>query len=103
MAGFFRSCKPMKTTIRLILTLLASVCLCLAAPKTPAVVPPPDGGYPRGNTAEGQNALFSLTTGGVNTAGGFCSLMDDRTGGFQTPVGGAALLHHNPDSTNSDG
>jgi hypothetical protein len=28
-----------------------------------AVVPPPDGGYPGGNTAEGQNALFSLTTG----------------------------------------
>jgi hypothetical protein len=29
-----------------------------------AVIPPPDGGYPGGNTAEGQNALFSLTSGG---------------------------------------
>jgi len=28
-----------------------------------AVVPPPDGGYPGFNTAEGQNALFNLTTG----------------------------------------
>jgi hypothetical protein len=27
------------------------------------VVPPPDGGYPGGNTAEGTNALLSLTTG----------------------------------------
>ena len=32
-----------------------------------AVSPPPDGGYPGGNTAEGQNALFSLTAGNVNT------------------------------------
>ena len=35
-----------------------------------AVNPPPDGGYPGGNTAEGQNALFSLTGGNYNTADG---------------------------------
>jgi hypothetical protein len=33
-----------------------------------AVIPPPDGGYPGGNTAEGQAALLSLTSGGFNTA-----------------------------------
>ena len=32
-------------------------------PIAQAVVPPPDGGYPGFNTAEGQNALFNLTTG----------------------------------------
>src|SRR4030095_12600348 len=32
-----------------------------------AVVPPPDGGYPGFNTAEGQNALFNLTTGIADT------------------------------------
>ena len=32
--------------------------------KAAAVVPPPDGGYPGGNTAEGENALLNLTTGG---------------------------------------
>ena len=35
----------------------------LAVTTARAVVPPPDGGYPNGNTAEGEDALFSLTTG----------------------------------------
>jgi hypothetical protein len=39
-----------------------------------AVVPAPDGGYPGFNTAEGQNALFSLTTGVGNAAVGWFSL-----------------------------
>ena len=30
-----------------------------------ALNPPPDGGYPGGNTAEGQGALSSLSTGMV--------------------------------------
>jgi hypothetical protein len=37
-----------------------------SAPTTFGVVPAPDGGYPGGNTAEGDNALFSLTTGANN-------------------------------------
>ena len=41
-----------------------------------AVNPPPDGGYPGFNTAEGQNALLSLdtSTGFANTAVGALSL-----------------------------
>ena len=35
-----------------------------------AVLPGPDGGYGN-NTAEGTDALFSLTTGSANTALGF--------------------------------
>jgi hypothetical protein len=56
------------------------------------VVPPPDGGYPGGNTAEGQNALFSLTSGTFNTAVGFLSLRSNTEGNFNTAVGGGALL-----------
>src|SRR5436190_4317027 len=33
-----------------------------------AVSPAPDGGYPGGNTAEGNNALLGLTSGVWNTA-----------------------------------
>ena len=56
-----------------------------------AVSPPPDGGYPGGNTAEGQNALFSLTTGGFNTAVGFYALFANTTGYFNTALGAGAL------------
>src|SRR5512132_1761359 len=57
-----------------------------------AVVPPPDGGYPNFTTAEGQNALFSLTTGAANTAVGWFSLFSDTAGSFNTATGAGALL-----------
>jgi hypothetical protein len=44
-----------------------------------AVNPPPDGGYPGFNTAEGQNALFNLTTGVGNAAVGWFSLWSNTT------------------------
>ena len=48
-----------------------------------AVVPPPNGGYSGNNTAEGQNALLSLTTGVNNTAVGWFSLKSNRNGQLQ--------------------
>jgi hypothetical protein len=45
-----------------------------------AVTPPPDGGYPGGNTAEGEDALFSLTTGTENTAIGSQALYSNTDG-----------------------
>jgi len=61
-------------------------------PTAQAVVPAPDGGYPGGNTAEGDNALFSLTTGASNTAIGFAVLGSNTTGDFNTAEGSGALL-----------
>ena len=93
----------MKTTIRLFVTILAFLCAAAATPKAHAVVPPPDGGYPGANTAEGQNALFGLTTGGFNTALGFSSLRADTTGAFNTAVGAGALFANNADSNTAIG
>src|SRR5437764_11520647 len=61
------------------------------SPPAQAVTPPPDGGYPGFNTAEGDNALFSLTTGTNNTATGSGALHDNRTGGGNTATGSGAL------------
>jgi hypothetical protein len=60
--------------------------------KTQAISPPPDGGYPGGNTAEGQSALFSLTTGPYNTAVGVFSLMTITDAGYNTAIGAGTLL-----------
>jgi hypothetical protein len=57
-----------------------------------AVSPVPDGGYPGGNTAEGQNAFLSRTTGIYNTAIGIYSLLSLTDGSFCTAVGAGALL-----------
>jgi hypothetical protein len=61
------------------------------SPMMQAVVPAPDGGYPGGNTAEGDNALFTLTTGASDTAIGFAALGSNTTGDFNTAIGFAAL------------
>ncbi|HEX9282095.1 MAG TPA: tail fiber domain-containing protein [Candidatus Udaeobacter sp.] len=61
-------------------------------PLAQAVVPPPDGGYPGGNTAEGQNALLNLTTGVNNTAVGWFSLKSNTNGQLNTAVGAGTLF-----------
>jgi hypothetical protein len=81
----------------LIVLILAMACFGLL-PKAQAVSPPPDGGYPGGNTAEGQAALLSLTTGGYNTAVGFFSLRSNSTGPFNTAIGAGALLANTADN-----
>jgi hypothetical protein len=55
----------MKTRTQLLIIALTSIFLTIMEPNAPGVVPPPDGGDPGFTTAEGQNALKSLTTGVV--------------------------------------
>jgi hypothetical protein len=72
----------------MLLTMILAIPSCFTvAPLARAVVPAPDGGYPGSNTAEGQNALFSLTTGLWNTALGAFTLSSDTTGNGNTAVG----------------
>ena len=81
----------MKKTAESILLILSLVCIGLL-PNVQAVSPPPDGGYLGGNTAEGQDALLSLTSGLYNTAAGLYSLRALTGGSFNTAIGAGALL-----------
>jgi hypothetical protein len=73
------------------------------SPMAQAVVPPPDGGYPGFNTAEGQKALFSLTSGVANTAVGSFSLWSNTDGSFNTGVGAGTLLFNIGNQDTQDG
>jgi uncharacterized coiled-coil protein SlyX len=72
-------------------------------PEAQAVVPAPDGGYPGGNTAEGQAALLSLTTGGFNTAAGWLALRSNMIGNFNTATGAGALFANTADNNTATG
>ena len=77
--------------------LLALALACFALSPTPnafGVSPPPDGGYPNNNTAEGFDALLSLTSGSDNTAIGIDALERNTSGSFNTATGAGALLEN---------
>ena len=72
----------------------------LAGTTARAVIPAPDGGYPNFNTAEGDDALFSLTTGANNTAIGTTALYYNTTGSNDTVNGQAALFSNTTGNSN---
>jgi hypothetical protein len=107
----------MKSTGLSIVIVVSLVCIGFVS-RLEAVSPPPDGGYPGNNTAEGASALFSLTTGGSNTglgsqalysnttgnynsAEGFRALFSNTTGGQNTATGASALLSNGTGSSNT--
>jgi trimeric autotransporter adhesin len=56
-----------------------------------AIDPPPDGGYPGDNTAEGEDALFNGGGGGANTAVGYRALYNGGGQGENTATGAFSL------------
>ncbi len=86
----------------LIAVVLALGCFALSpTPNAFGVVPAPDGGYPGNNTAEGADALFSLTSGIDNTGLGFQALYRNNTGNFNTAEGYRSLYHNTTGGNNT--
>jgi hypothetical protein len=96
-----KSLAQRKIITPLLVTTLA-VISCLP-PRVQAVNPPPDGGYPNGNTAEGLDALFTLTSGTYNTAIGWLSLASVSTGSLNTGVGAGTLVLNTADGNTAVG
>ncbi len=93
--------KVIKNRNRWVAALAALVCFALLPAQ--AVSPAPDGSYPEGNTAEGQMALFSLTTGQYNAAIGWVSLYNLTSGNFNTGIGAGTLFNNTTDSNAATG
>jgi Chaperone of endosialidase len=88
--------------LRFALILIQLVLMCAALlPEARAVTPAPDGGYPGFNTAEGDGALQSLTSGASNTAVGFDALFSDTAGSNNTATGIGALGSNTSGSDNT--
>ena len=85
------SCSALRRHFLFIVLVLS----CFAfLPKAQAVNPSPDGGYANFNTAEGTDALFSLTRGLRNTAIGFHALYLNTIGSNNTANGTNALRNN---------
>src|SRR6266536_788664 len=85
-----------------VFTAILLACFALwPAPTAFAVSPAPDGGYAGGNTAEGTDALLSLTSGIWDTALGFQALNHDTTGKNNTATGIRALFSNTSGSNDT--
>jgi hypothetical protein len=93
---------PMNRLIQFRMTISISFALAIS-PMAQAVVPAPDGGYPGGNTAEGQDALFSLANGTYNTAVGFFALKTNIAGFYNTAIGAGTLFANTADENTATG
>jgi len=86
----------------LLIPLPLAIAWFAVSPAARAVTPPPDGGYPNRNTAEGDFALFSadVEAGNDNTAIGFSTLFSN-VGSFNTAIGSEALYSNTASHDNT--
>jgi hypothetical protein len=61
----------------------------------------PEAALPGLNTADGDRALFNITTGTANTAVGWRSLTSDTTGSFNTGLGAGTLALNTTEDSNT--
>jgi hypothetical protein len=85
----------------LITVLLLALCCFAPCSVLQAVTPAPDGGYSGFDTAEGTDALYSLTTGSENTAIGYDALYYDTIGAQNTAIGLDALFRNTSGNYNT--
>ena len=92
---------PLRHSLFLIALVLA--CFAFSPMAQGQLSPPPDGGYPNNNTAEGEDALFSLdiSQGLDNTAVGFQALFSNTTGYTNTANGSSALFSNTTGNDNT--
>jgi hypothetical protein len=88
----------MKNRNAVLIAILSALACFALLPKLQA-----DDVVPVSNTADGQNAMLSITTGIHNTAFGFDALLSNSTSNFNTAVGSVALLLTNGDPTVGEG
>jgi len=95
----------MKTITKIIYAAFAAATLACfeLLPAVQALSPAPDGGYPNFTTAEGDNALKTLTSGVGNTAIGTFSLFSVSIGNFNTAVGAGSLDLNTADNNTAVG
>ena len=93
----------MKNRSTILLAILPVLACFTVLPGARAITPPPDGCFPNFTTAEGCDALSSLTIGAGNTGLGWRALFTDSTGNFNTGVGAGALVLNNADSNTAVG
>ncbi|HWY51273.1 MAG TPA: tail fiber domain-containing protein [Chthoniobacterales bacterium] len=83
------------------LTFIASALACFVLLPIIESKQQPDGDQGNGNTAEGNGALLSLTTGLQNTADGLQSLFNNTAGNLNTAIGSQALSFNTVGNQNS--
>ena len=83
------------TNIIKTVSLIGAFVFVTLLPTARAVTPPPDGGYPGYNTAEGENALLFVDTsqGIANTAVGYQTLLNLTIGVGNTAIGWDGLFN----------
>ena len=93
----------LQNLIHILIVLVCFGLLSRAQAVPQAISPPPDGCYPGFTTAEGCNALHSLTTGAGNTGLGWYSLFANMAGNYNTGVGAGTLVLNTADSNTAVG